>query len=121
MDDGGTRRQAEKMDTLSIQVMASVLAVVLILFLISSLAIIRRRRKTGRFSRHIVATITQVQVEAGGLSSWWVVTAQWFDPRTGQTISFRSSHLTFPPRQHVGEAIAVDVDPNNPARYRMEL
>jgi hypothetical protein len=98
-----------------------IVALVLTLMFSIGITVLHRRRRTGRLSRRIVATITQIQVEAGGLSSWWVVTAQWLDVHTGQTITFRSRHLTFPPRKHIGEGITVDFDPNNPTHYRMEL
>ena len=91
-----------------------------IIFIIG-LATLSSRRKTGRLSKHIVATITQIQVEAGGLSSWWVVTAQWLDTQTGQTITFRSTHLKFRPHKQIGEGVAVDFDPRNPTHYRMEV
>jgi hypothetical protein len=92
----------------------------LIIFIIG-LSTLFRRRETGRLSKHIVATITQIQVEAGGLSSWWVVTAQWLDTQTGQIITFRSPHLKFRPHKHIGEDVTVDFDPNIPTHYRMEL
>jgi hypothetical protein len=72
-------------------------------------------------SRRIVATITRIEVEATSLSSGWVVTAQSSDVQPGQTITFRSHRLQFPPRHQIGEPVTVDVDPRNLAHYRMEL
>ena len=107
------------MDT---QIIILVVALVLtfIIFIIG-LTTLFRRRKTSRLSKHIVATITQIQVEAGDLSSWWVVTAQWLDPQTGQAITFRSTHLKFRPHKQIGEGVTVDFDPRNPTHYHMEL
>ena len=98
-----------------------VLALGLMLICLIGLALFIGRRQARRRRRHITATITQVQVEAGSLSSWWVVTAQWVDPQTGQVLIFHSRRLKFPPKKHLGEEVTVDVDPNNPRRYRMEL
>ncbi len=103
--------------------MRTTLIVVLVLALvfIIGLAMLTRGRKTRGLSGHVVATITQVQVEAGGLSNWWVVTAQWLDAQTGQTITFRSHHLKFPPKKRIGEEVAVDIDPRNLNRYHMDI
>ncbi len=98
-----------------------VLALGLVLVCLIGLALFIRRRQARRHSSRITATITQVQVEAGSLSSWWVVTAQWVDPQTGQTLIFHSSRLRFPPKKHPGEEVTVEVDPNDPRRYHMEL
>ncbi len=105
------------MDMRTTQIVVLVLALVFII----GLFMLTRRRKTGGLSRHIVATITQIQVEAGGLSNWWVVTAQWLDAQTGQTITFRSHHLKFPPKKRIGEEVLVDIDPHNLKRYRMDI
>ncbi|HEX9131287.1 MAG TPA: DUF3592 domain-containing protein [Ktedonobacteraceae bacterium] len=98
-----------------------VVAPVLILVCIIGLAILFRRRNSRRLSRRVVATITRVEVEATSVSSGWVVTAQWSEMPTGQPITFRSHRLQFPPKQHIGGSIMVDVDPRNPTHYRMEL
>lgn len=105
------------MDMLTILVVALVLT---LLFMIG-LVIFLRRRKSRRLSRRVVATITKIEVEATSLSSGWVVTAQWSDMQTGQTITFRSHRLQFPPRHPIGGPVTVDVDPRNPTHYRMEL
>jgi glucan phosphoethanolaminetransferase (alkaline phosphatase superfamily) len=112
-----TRRRAESMDMQTILVITPVLALVCII----GLAVIFRRRKSRRLSRRIVATITRIEVEATSVSSGWVVTAQWSEMPTGQTITFRSHRLQFPPRQNIGGPVTVDVDPRNPTHYRMEL
>ncbi len=105
------------MDMLTILVVASVLTLVCII----GLAIFFRRRNRRRLSRRVVATITGIEVEATSVSSGWVVTAQWSEMQTGQTITFRSHRLHFPPRQHIGGSVTVDVDPRNPTHYRMEF
>ena len=61
------------------------------------------------------------QVEAGAVSSWWIVTAQWSDPETGRMLTFRSRRLNFPPHHHIGEHVVVNFDANEPKRHRMEL
>jgi len=96
-------------------------APVLVLVCIIGLAVIVRRRKIRRLSRRVVATITRIEVEATSVSSGWVITAQWSELPTGQTITFRSHSLKFPPRQNIGGPVTVDVDPRNPTHYRMEL
>lgn len=96
-------------------------ALVLTLICIISLSITFKRRTRRRMSRRIVATITRIEVEATSLSSGWVVTAQSSDVQPGQTITFRSHRLQFPPRHQIGGPVTVDVDPRNPAHYRMEL
>src|SRR5260370_11591882 len=104
------------------QIIILVVAFVLILIIfIIGLATLFRRRKTSRLSKHVVATITQIHVEAGDLSSWWVVTAQWLDTQTGQIITFRSSHLKFRPNKHIGESETGDFYLINPTRHRTSL
>jgi len=105
------------MDMLTILVVALVLTLICII----SFAIVFKRRNRRRLSRRIVATITRIEVEATSLSSGWVVTAQSSDIQPGQTITFRSHRLQFPPRRQIGEPVTVDVDPRNPRHYRMEL
>jgi hypothetical protein len=72
-------------------------------------------------SRRIAATITAIQMEADNVSFWWVVTAQWTDPQTGQTFSFRSRRFPFRPSLRIGESITVVMDPTNPRHYDMQL
>ena len=78
----------------------------------------RNRRK---LSRSIVVTVTKIEVEATSLSSGWVVTAQWSDIQTGQTITFRSHRLQFPPHLLIGGSVNVNIDPNNPTHYHIDL
>ncbi len=105
------------MNTLTILVVAPVLILVCII----GFTIVLRRSKSRRLSRRIVATITGIEVEATSVSSGWVVTAQSSDIQPGQTITFRSHRLQFPPRYQIGGPVTVDVDPRNPTHYRMEL
>jgi Protein of unknown function (DUF3592) len=105
------------MNTLTILVVA----LVLILVCIIGFTIVLRRSKSRKLSRRIVATITRIEVEATSVSSGWVVTAQSSDIQPGQTITFRSHRLQFPPRHQIGGPVTVDVDPRNPKHYRMEL
>jgi hypothetical protein len=98
-----------------------VVALVLILVCIFGFAIVSKRNRSRKLSRRIVATITRIEVEATSVSSGWVVTAQSSDIQPGQTITFRSHRLQFPPRYQIGGAVTVDVDPRNPTHYRMEL
>ncbi|HKF35667.1 MAG TPA: hypothetical protein VKB35_02105 [Ktedonobacteraceae bacterium] len=71
--------------------------------------------------RRADATITQIQVEAGTVSSWWMVTADWLDPQSGRILTFRSRRLKFPPHHQIGEHIAVYFEANEPKHYQMEL
>jgi hypothetical protein len=112
-----TRRRAKSMDMQTILIGAPVLVLVCII----GLAVIVRRRNSRRLSRRVVATITRIEVEATSVSSGWVITAQWSELPTGQTITFRSHRLQFPPRQNIGGPVTVDVDPRNPTHYRMDL
>ena len=79
------------------------------------------RRNRDRLSRNISATVTKIEVEATSLSSGWVVTAQWSDRQTDQTITFRSHRLQFPPRLPIGGSVNVNIDPRNPTHYHMDL
>jgi hypothetical protein len=77
------------------------------------------RRRNRR--RRVLATITQIQMEASTLESGWVVTAQWFDPSNGQTAIFRSRRLVLRPKKQIGDSIIVLINPSNPRHYHMEL
>ena len=78
-------------------------------------------RNQRKLSRSIVAMVTKIEVEATSLSSGWVVTAQWSDHQTGQTMWFRSHRLQFPPHLQIGGSVNVDIDPRNPTHYHMDL
>lgn len=94
-------------------------ALVFILLVLLSLVIFTRRRPN--LSNSVVATVTKVEVEATSLSSGWVVTAQWLDKRSGQNVIFRSHRLQFPPRLPIGGPVTVEIDPENPSHYHMDL
>ena len=85
------------------------------------LVIFIRSRVPGRLNRNVSATITDVRVEASSVSSWWTLVAVWSDPQTGQTLTFRSPHLRYPPKRHIGEHVSVSFDAARPKRYHMEL
>jgi len=53
----------------------------------------------------------------------WYIEAEWADPRTGATHRFTSDRLDeFDARRYAaGEPITVLVDPNDPARYYVEV
>jgi len=105
------------MNTLTILVVTLVLVLVCIIVFTNIL----RGSKRRRLSRRVIATITRIEVEATSVSSGWVVIAQSSDILPGQTTTFRSHRLQFPPRLQIGGPITVEVDPRNPAHYHMEL
>ena len=105
------------MDTQTLLILLAISALILIAGLISAFKSQGRRS----LDRRAEATITQIQVEAGTVSSWWTVTAEWLDPQTGRILTFRSRRLKFPPHHHIGERIAVHFDANEPKHSRMEL
>ena len=105
------------MDTRTLLIIISISALVLI----AGLIIAFRRQARTRIDKRVEATITQIQVEASSLSSWWIVTAQWSDPDTGRVLTFRSHRINFPPHHRIGEHIIVNFDANEPKHYRMEL
>ena len=109
-------RLAESMD------MRTMLIVTLVFVLICIIGlVIFFRRNRRMLSMSIVATIIKIEVEATSLSSGWVVTAQWLDIQTGQTITFRSHRLQLSPRLPIGGPVTVDIDPGKPTHYHMEL
>ncbi len=107
----------DRMDTRTVLIilLAATLVIIVGLFILFGS---RGRRD---FDRSVDATISQIKVEASTMSSWWVIIAQWSDPRSGQTLTFRSPRLKRPPKQHVGERITVEFDARQPKRYRMDL
>ena len=101
--------------------MRTMLIATLVFALICTVGLVIFFRNHRKLSRSIVATVTKIEVEATSLSSGWVVTAQWSDQQTGQTIFFRSHRLQFPPRLPIGGTVNVDIDPGNPTHYHMDL
>ena len=93
----------------------------LVFVLICIIGLVIFTKNNRKFSSSIVATVTKIEVEATSLSSGWVVTAQWSDQQSGQTILFRSHRLQFPPRLPIGGPVKVDIDPRNPTHYHMDL
>src|SRR2546429_9638492 len=105
------------MNLLTILIVTLVIALVCII----GIVIFSRRRKSRKLSRRVIASITKIEVEATSLSSGWVITAQWSDMQTGQTITFRSHRLQFPPHLPIGGSVNVNIDPQNPTHYHMDL
>src|SRR5260370_9042385 len=97
------------------------LIAMLVFVLICIIGLVIFFRNYRKLSRSVVATVTKIEVEATSLSSGWVVTAQWSDHQTGQTMWFRSHRLQFPPRLPIGGSVNVDIDPRNPTHYHMDL
>jgi hypothetical protein len=110
-------RGKDRMDTRTVLIVVSVFTLVIIVCLV----LVIRSRGTRRFNKRVVATITEIKVEASTMSSWWIVVAQWSDTRTGQTLIFRSPHLQFFPKYQIGEGIVVKFKAAKPKHYRMEL
>ena len=104
------------MDTQTVLIVAGGFLVIIVV-----LVLLLRGRAARGLNRSVVATVTQIQIEASILSSWWVVTAQWTDPHTGQTHIFRSHHIKYPPKLHLGDSVTVHLNVSKPTRYRMEL
>ena len=105
------------MDTRTFLIVVAIAALVLI----TGLLIAFRRQARTRIDTRVEATITQIQVEASALSSWWVVTAEWADPETGRVLTFRSHRFNFPPHHRIGERVEVNLDAHEPKHYRMKL
>ena len=101
--------------------MRTVLIAILVFVLIGIFGLVIFSRKSRKLSISIVATVTKIEVEATSLSSGWVVTAQWSDKQSGQTMMFRSHRLQFPPHLPVGGPVNVNIDPRNPTHYHMDL
>lgn len=101
--------------------MRTMLIATLVFALICIIGLVIFFRNHRKLSRSIVATVTKIEVEATSLSSGWVVTAQWSDKQSGQTIMFRSHRLQFPPRLPIGGSVNVNIDPRNHTHYHMDL
>ena len=101
--------------------MRTILIATLVIAFICIIGLVIFYRNQRKLSRSIVATVTKIEVEATSLSSGWVVTAQWLDQQTGQTIFFRSRRLQFPPHLPIGGPVNVNIDPRNPTHYHMDL
>ena len=99
----------------------TMLIATLIFVLICIFGLVIFSRNHRKLSRSIVASVTKIEVEATSLSSGWVVTAQWSDKQTGQTMLFRSHRLQFPPHLSIGGSVKVDIDPGNPTHYHIDL
>ena len=80
-----------------------------------------RRRNRRRDEQRVFAVVIQVQLESTTWSSGWCILAAWSDGQTGQTYTFRSPLLPFPPKQRVGDAIPVVFEANDPRHFHMEL
>ncbi|HYX49779.1 MAG TPA: hypothetical protein VE843_08550, partial [Ktedonobacteraceae bacterium] len=94
--------------------MEIILIALLVFVLICILGFVSFSRKNRKLSSSIIAKVTKIEVEATSLSSGWVVTAQWSDQQSGQTMLFRSHRLQFPPHLSIGGSVKVDIDPRNP-------
>ncbi len=80
-----------------------------------------RKQATDRLSQTIQATITEIHIDATNMSSGWVIIAQWADQKYRQRYTFRSPLLNYRPRQHPGESVQINIDPDNPKSYHMLL
>jgi hypothetical protein len=109
------------MVTQTVLIIASISGLIVIIGLVIFLRSQATSRLNRRLNRSVNATITEIRVEASSLSSWWTLTAVWPDPQTGLTLTFRSPHIRFPPKHHVGEHVTVNYEATNPKIYRMEL
>jgi hypothetical protein len=109
------------MVTQTVLIIASISGLIIIIGLVIFLRSQATSRLHRRLNRSVNATITEIRVEASSLSSWWTLTAVWPDPQTGLTLTFRSPHIRFPPKHHVGEHVTVNYEAANPKIYRMEL
>jgi hypothetical protein len=96
---------------------------IVLLFAIAVLAtfILLKKQAADRLSQTINATITEIHIDATNMSSGWVIIAQWADPKFRQIYTFRSPLLNYRPRQHPGERVLINVNPNNPKNYHMLL
>jgi hypothetical protein len=78
---------------------------------------INKWQKNRRYRKQVVATVKQIQVWLDG----WYVTAVWTDIVTNRSYTFQSQRIDLNLKQRVGDSVIVNVDPQNPERYRMKL
>jgi hypothetical protein len=93
------------------------------LFAIAAIVIfiLFKKQATSKLSQTIQATITEIHTDATSMSSGWVIIAQWADQKYRQRYTFRSPLLNYRPRQHPGESVLININPNNPKNYHMLL
>ena len=76
--------------------------------------------------KHIIALVTSIRHETGK-TAWGIsrdnyyVTARWTNPRTGRTHTFWTWITNSRPGFTKGSLVPVLIDPNNPARYALEI
>src|SRR5260370_31272908 len=87
------------------------------LVLVAGLVIAFESQGQRSLDRRAEATITQIQVGAGTMSSWWRVTAEWLDPQTGRILTFPTPRLNFPPHHHIWDPIVLNLAANQPNHY----
>lgn len=99
----------------------TLLTILLVAFIVIIVGLLlgTRSREGRHFDKSVVATVSQIKVEASSISSWWVVIAEWRDPQSGHILVFRSHRLKDSPKQRVGESITVEFDPRRPKRHRI--
>lgn len=73
------------------------------------------------FDKTVRATITKIGVEVSSLSNWWMITAEWRDPRNGAIFTFRGPRMKYAPSLHEGEEVTVYFDSAKPSHYRMDI
>jgi len=76
--------------------------------------------------KQIVAMITSIRHETGKTSAGfprdnYYVTATWTNPRSGKTYTFWTWIMNRVPVYEKGSLVSVLIDPNNPARFAMDL
>lgn len=91
-----------------------------------------------KHGRRIIATVTDIQKKSESRSvpystgkgtqyrtewqTYYIVIARWENPQTRQTHTFRSERRASYPRKYApGSGIPVLIDPQNPARYLVEV
>ena len=74
-------------------------------------------QKNRQYQKQVVATVEQIQVWLDG----WYVTAVWTDIITNHSYTFQSQRIDFNLKQRIGDSVIVNLDPQNPERYKMKL